>query len=61
MSPVVLVILILNSLVFGAWLALGDSKVMADSFLVSWEALEAGPTGRCWGRRSRTSISCTSS
>jgi len=42
MPPVVLVVLILNSIIFGAWLALGQTPVMTDSFLVSWEALEAG-------------------
>jgi membrane associated rhomboid family serine protease len=42
MPPVVLAILIANSVVFGAWLALGDSPIMTNSFLVSWDALAAG-------------------
>ena len=42
MPPVVLVVLILNSIIFGAWLALGQTPVMTDNFLVSWNALEAG-------------------
>ena len=42
MSPVVLLVLIVNAFVFGAWLALGDNRLMLENFLVSWEALEAG-------------------
>lgn len=42
MPPVVAVVLILNVLVFGAWLVLGNNTLMTDNFLVSWDALEAG-------------------
>ena len=42
MTPVVLAILILNALVFVAWIVLGPVPVMTDNFLVSWAALEAG-------------------
>lgn len=42
MRPVVLVLLVLNSAVFGAWLWLGDDPFMIDNFLVSWDALQAG-------------------
>lgn len=42
MTPVVLVFLILNTLVFAAWLLLGEHPFMVDNFLVSWDALAAG-------------------
>lgn len=42
MTPVVLAILVLNALVFVAWIILGPVPAMTDNFLVSWTALEAG-------------------
>jgi membrane associated rhomboid family serine protease len=42
MRPVVAAVLILNALVFSAWLVLGNTTLMTDTFLVSWDALEAG-------------------
>jgi membrane associated rhomboid family serine protease len=45
MRPVVLVLLAINTGVFGLWLLLGESPFMLDNFLVSWDALVAG---RSW-------------
>lgn len=42
MRPVVLAFLILNTLVFVAWLALGENPFLIENFLVSWDALAAG-------------------
>lgn len=42
MRPVTLVFLVLNVAVFVAWLALGESPVMVDNFLISADALKAG-------------------
>jgi membrane associated rhomboid family serine protease len=42
LPPVVVAILVVNILVFGAWIAQGQSQFMMDNFLVSWDALEAG-------------------
>lgn len=42
MTPVVIALLVLNTVVFVAWTFLGRAPVMTDNFLVSWNALEAG-------------------
>ena len=42
MQPVVFVILAINVVVFGMWLWLGESPLMTENFLVSWDGLMAG-------------------
>ena len=42
MRPVVFVILAINVVVFGMWLWLGESPLMTENFLVSWDGLMAG-------------------
>lgn len=45
MQPVVLVFLCLNAIVFIMWSVLGESPLMIDHFLISWDGLVAG---RVW-------------
>ena len=42
MTPVVLVIFVLNVVVFGMWLVFGQSPYMTENFLVSYDALAQG-------------------
>jgi membrane associated rhomboid family serine protease len=42
MRPIVLLLLIANACVFAGWIWLGESPVMVENFLVSWDALKAG-------------------
>ena len=42
MRPVVFVTLVLNAVVFGMWIWLGQIPLMTDNFLVSWDGLMAG-------------------
>ncbi|MBP6014465.1 MAG: rhomboid family intramembrane serine protease [Alphaproteobacteria bacterium] len=42
MRPIVLAFLVLNTAVFGLWLVLGESPIMVENFLVSWDGLMAG-------------------
>lgn len=42
MKPIVLILLALNSLVFGLWILQGQSAFMTGNFLVSWDALREG-------------------
>ncbi len=42
MRPIVLAFLVINTAVFVLWLVLGESPVMVENFLVSWDGLMAG-------------------